>query len=176
MKRWLIVSVLFLFGLTTVFATGYWAFAQQDMGQRGHMMNGQSDKRMPMMHSNMSKQEMSQYCERMTNRHEAMVRARRKNTQKLTSLVQSMKQASGNEKVAAMEDVVVELVEQHNRRGTMMMKSRHAMMKSMMGMQRMDRDQRRRMMNRMQDCPVMKNMMDRNNQRRTPMRSPDPNN
>lgn len=186
MKRGLLIGLVVGTVVSLGIGTGFWAYAGQHMdGERGHMMNrGQHGSMMngkqhqgmmgmPMMHSNMSDEEMGEYCDRMTERHKSMMETRRKHTEKLNSLVESMKQASGDDRIEAMEDVVVELVNQHNRRGSMMMKSRHAMMKSMMSMHRMDEGQRQQMMNRMQNCPMMKKMMNGRHQPGTPMNSPE---
>lgn len=110
---------------------------------------------MPMMRPGMSEEEMDQYCDRIQKRHATMQKMRRRNTERLRNLVSTMEQAEGPEKIDAMESVLVELVEQHNRRGSMKRGSMHAMMGSMMNMQRMEPERRRMMMRRMQDCPMM---------------------
>jgi len=171
--RWLSVGIVLLLVSVVTLGPGYWVYARQHMGhEEGSMMNGgrsghmmgngphQGMMRMPMMHPDMSPEEMNQFCGRMQQRHGAMQTMRRKNTEKLNSLVRSMRRARGTDKIESMEKVLVELVEQHNRRGRMMMQANRSMMGTMMNMHRMGPERRRMMMQRMQDCPMMRGMMD----------------
>jgi hypothetical protein len=171
-RHWLSLAVVVLVVSVLTFGSGYWAQARQHMeNEHGHMMNKGHDgqmmgkeqhqgmMQMPMMHTDMSQEDMNQFCSRMQKRHESMQSMRQKNTEKLNSLVQSMKQARGTDKIESMEQILVELVDQHNKRGSMMMGSMRSMMGSMMGMHRMSDQQRQRMMKKMQDCPMMQGMM-----------------
>jgi hypothetical protein len=168
-KRWALLTLIVVVAL---FGTGYWVNANQHMekenghmmkeGRHGHMMhNGQHRDmmRMPMMHANMSEEEMKQFCSKMQERHSRMRNLRQKNAKTLQSLVQSMRKASGTDKIKVMETLLIELVEQHNRRGTMMMGSMRTMMGSMMGMHRMSPQNRQKMMETMRNCPMMKGSM-----------------
>lgn len=183
---WLVLGVVVLVTSVLTFGSGYWVHARQHMenenehmmnkGHHGQMMGNdrhQGMKGMPMMRSDMSREEMNQFCSRMKQRHETMQKMRQTNTEKLNSLVQSMQQSEGTEKIESMQKVLVKLVEQHTKRGKMMMKSMHSMMGSMMGMHEMSDQKRQRMMQRMQDCSMMQGMMNSGPDRGTPMRSPD---
>lgn len=164
-----------LLGLLVAFGagSGYWAYAQQGHGSGGHMtqgdhhgegmMEGHKGGMMgmmggPMMHGDTSDTEVAEYCERMQEHHEKMREKRRERAKKLDELVKRMKQASGEEKVRAMEETLLELVDQHRKRSGRTMKSMHSMMGTMMGMHRMGEEKRHRMMQQMQDCPMMGDM------------------
>ena len=184
MKQLFIVAVAVIFSLSL--GTGFWVYAspghggmkdndhgkQQSRHQTGMSEKGQrSAMGMPMVHGNMSKEEMGQMCERMSRRHASMQSMRQEKTDRLNSLVDSMKQAKGPEKTEAMESVLVELVEQNNHRSQMMMGRMRSMMGSMMAMHQMNPDQRQMMIKQMKDCPMMKGSI--NGQHGgTPRRSP----
>lgn len=147
--------------------SGFWAYAQHaHENGAGHMMHGEHQAQgkdqghhggmMPMIHQDMSQEEMQEFCNQMQSRHQRMQTMREKNRTKLNDLVQAMKQTQGAEKVQKMQSLLVELVKQHKHRGKMMMGSMHRMMGSMMGMHRMSDQQRQQMMQRMQDCPMMR--------------------
>jgi arsenate reductase-like glutaredoxin family protein len=171
-QRWISLTFIVVVALSIGVGAGYWVNANQHMehenghmmnqGSNGHMMgNGQHKDmiQMPMMHVNMSKEEMNQFCTRMQQRHKAIQTKRQKTIEKLNLLVQSMKQASGTDKIEAMQKLLVELVEQHNERGKMMIGSMHSMMGSMMGMHRMSSQNLQQMMQVMKDCPMMNGSM-----------------
>lgn len=186
-KQWLTLGIVLTMVFSLSLGTGFLVYAQHGhQGDRGQMMSDGYDGEhsnmghhgdemmgtMPMMHENMSGEEMNQFCDQMKERHQSMKKMRLKDQEELQELVETMKQASGDEKLEAIEETVLELVDQHQKRGKMMMKSKHSMMGSMMGMHRMDDEQRQRMMNKMQNCPMMKEMMGSDQGKGTPMRSP----
>lgn len=164
-------TVFFLVGFVLLAVGGYLltpvAFGQKMSGHgtentpesRAHRGNGHG-KGMPMMHRGMSQDEMKNFCDRMQQHHAAMKKRRRQNAEKLNGLVQSMKNASGEAKIEAMQETLVELVNQHQKRGKTMMRSMHAMMGSMMGMHRMSDRKRQRMMREMKQCPMMRGTAD----------------
>lgn len=170
-KHFITVGLVIAFVMTL--GTGYWVYASPShgMNQEGHMMkeshsdsammkDGHKGKMgMPMMHGDMSKEDMGKLCDRMKKRHVRMQSMRQKNTEKLNSLVNAMKKAKGTEKIESMEKVLVELVEQHNKRSAMMMGQMRSMMGSMMVMHQMSPDKRKMMMDQMRNCPMMQGMM-----------------
>lgn len=170
MKRGLLIGLVVGVVLSLGIGTGYWAYARQHMDGNSHMMSQRQGTKMgggqqmgmmkmPMMHGDMSEEEMRQYCRKMTKYHEQKQSMMNQNANELNALVGKMKQAGGNEKLQAIEEVVVELVNQHNHRRKMMASMRPRMMKMMMGMHQMDESRRQMMMQRMQDCPMMQGMM-----------------
>lgn len=171
-ERWTLLMLIVVVALSLGVGAGYWVNANQHMGNddghmmnpgdHGHMMGDANYKgmmRMPIMHANMSEEEMKQFCSKMQERHRRMRNLRQKNAKTLQSLVQSMKKASGTDKIKVMETLLIELVEQHNRRGTMMMDSMRTMMGSMMGMHRMSPQNRQKIMETMRNCPMMNGSM-----------------
>lgn len=171
-QRWASLTLIVVVALSLGVGAGYWVNANQHMGHEnggmmnqgshGHMMgNGQHSgmMQMPMMHVNMSKEEMNRFCSQMQQRHETMQAMRQKNVEKLNSLVQSMKEASGTNKIQAMQKLLVELVELHNQRGKMMMGRMRSMMGQMMGMHRMSSQNQQQMIQQMQNCPMMNGSM-----------------
>lgn len=187
MKRTTVISTFVIFAVLVLSAYGFSPyFVSAQHGQHGQgmegphhssdtgmMMQGQgsSESVMPMMHSQMSPGDMQNMCDRMRERHRTMRTTREKNIKKLNDLVESMEDAEGDDKIESMQNLLGELVDQHNRRGTTMMKSMHSMMGSMMNMHRMDSDQRQRMMNEMKNCHPMKGEMGSGHQPGSPSHS-----
>jgi len=94
---------------------------------------------------------MMSKCKEMMEMHQEMQTKMKQMDQKLSDLGQKMNQATGDQKIQAMEAVLNEMINQRNAMRAMMM-SNHSMMMPHMG------EHMQKGASSMMECPMMKEM------------------